>query len=51
MTEHQHETSIGATGGLPGANAAPENSELTDDQLADSVAMSDVAAVEDDDHR
>ena len=46
MTERPRETSVGATGGLPGENAAPQNSELTDDQLDDTVAMGDVAPVE-----
>ncbi len=42
MTERQRETSIGATGGLPGENAAPQNSELPDDELDDTVARASV---------
>lgn len=42
MTEKQQETSVGATAGLPGDNAAPQNSELTDDERDDRVAMGDV---------
>ena len=43
MTEQPHATSQGQTGGLPGANAHPDTTELPDDQVADTVAMSDVA--------
>ncbi len=43
MTDRQRETSVGATAGLPGDNAAPQNSELPDDERDDTVAMGDVA--------
>jgi hypothetical protein len=37
MSEAQRAPSVGATGGLPGANAAPAASEPTNDELADTV--------------
>ncbi len=44
MTDNQTQaTSVGQTGGLPGANADPRAAELPDDQTADTVAMADVA--------
>ena len=46
MTDTPHETSVGATAGLPGENAAPETRELSDDELASTVAMGDVSEVE-----
>ncbi len=42
MTDPQRAASLGATGGLPGANAVPEASELTARELADTVATGDV---------
>ncbi len=51
MTERQRETAVGATGGLPGENAAPQNSELSDDERDDTVAMVDVAPPENDQSR
>jgi hypothetical protein len=45
------ESTPGATGGLPGENAAPQNSELTEDERDETVAMGDVAPPQDDDHR
>lgn len=44
MTEQPHATSQGQTGGLPGANAHPDTTKLSDDQIADTVATGDVAA-------
>ena len=41
----------GQTAGLPGANAAPANSELTDDERDETVAMSEVARPDDDEVR
>jgi hypothetical protein len=49
MTERQD--SAGATAGLPGEQAAPQNSELTEDERDETVAMRDVAPPENDDHR
>ena len=43
MSQQPHETSTGATAGLPGENAAPQNTELTDDERDETVAMGDVA--------
>ena len=43
MTERERETTTGATAGLPGDQAAPQNSELTDDERDETVAMADVA--------
>ncbi len=43
MSQTERATSLGATGGLPGANAVPEASELTADELDDTVATGDVA--------
>ena len=40
MSEHEH--GAGKTGGLPGANADPANSELPTDQAAE-VMLPDVA--------
>ena len=37
MTDHPHATSVGQTGGLPGANADPATAELSADELADTV--------------
>jgi hypothetical protein len=51
MTEREQETSVGATGGLPGDNAAPQNSELTDDERDETVAMGEVAPPDSDDRR
>ncbi len=51
VTDRQRETSVGATGGLPGENAAPQNSELSDDERDDTVAMVDVAPPENDQSR
>lgn len=34
MTDHERATSVGQTGGLPGANADPAASELTGDEVA-----------------
>lgn len=48
MTEQQRETTPGATAGLPGANAAPQNSETTDDERDETVSTADVAPPEDD---
>jgi hypothetical protein len=48
MTEQQREHSVGATGGLPGANAAPQNSELSDDERDETVSAGDVAPPADD---
>ena len=39
--------SIGATGGLPGDNADPRAAELAPDEIADTVAMADVADTDD----
>ena len=38
MTDEQRAHSVGATGGLPGANAAPATSEVPADDLDDTVA-------------
>jgi hypothetical protein len=38
MTESQRAASVGSTGGLPGANAAPRTAELAADELDDTVA-------------
>ncbi len=38
----------GATAGLPGENAAASNSELSDDERDETVAMSEVARPDDD---
>ncbi|MDP9496837.1 MAG: ATP-binding cassette domain-containing protein [Actinomycetota bacterium] len=46
MSNPSRERSAGATGGLPGANAAPQNSELSDDERDETVAMADVAPVD-----
>ena len=43
MTQKRQETSVGATGGLPGANTAAQASELAPDELEDTVATGDVA--------
>ncbi len=48
MTERERETSVGATGGLPGENAAPQNTGLTEDERDDTVSMADVASPEND---
>lgn len=46
----QHTPSVGETGGLPGSNAAPQNSELSDDEKADTVsALGPVGAAPTDD--
>ncbi len=37
-------TSVGETGGLPGRNAAPENAELSEDEMADTVSGAGPAA-------
>ncbi len=34
----QHAPSVGATGGLPGANAAPETAQLSEEEMADTVS-------------
>jgi hypothetical protein len=39
--EHVRAHSIGATGGLPGANADPRASRLTADELASTVSRGD----------
>ncbi len=36
-------TSVGQTGGLPGANADPRAAELPDDVADDTIMMADVA--------
>jgi len=41
-TRPDRATSLGATGGLPGANAAPRAAELTGDELDGTVATGDV---------
>ena len=46
MSDPSPERSAGATGGLPGANAAPQNSELSDDERDETVATADVAPVD-----
>ncbi len=51
MTEPQREHTVGATAGLPGANAAPQNSELTDDERDETVSAGDVAPPAEDDVR
>jgi len=43
--EGQPQQGTGKTGGLPGANADPRNSEVSDDQLRDTVGGGDVAPV------
>jgi hypothetical protein len=40
--------SVGATGGLPGANAAPRTAQVTPDEIESTVARGDVADVEPD---
>ena len=49
MSDAPRESSSGATAGLPGANAAPQNSELTDDERDETVAMGGVAPLPADD--
>jgi hypothetical protein len=39
MTDHERATSLGQTGGLPGANADPAASELTTDDLAATLPL------------
>ena len=48
MSESTPETGTGATAGLPGENAAPQNSEITPDERDETVAMGDVAPPDDD---
>lgn len=36
--------SVGQTGGLPGANASPRASELSEDEKADTVSMTGTSA-------
>jgi hypothetical protein len=43
MSEPQRAPSVGATGGLPGANAAPAASEPTADELADTLSTGDAS--------
>jgi hypothetical protein len=43
MSEPERAPSVGATGGLPGANAAPAASEPTTDELADTLSTGDTA--------
>jgi len=44
MTETPRQaTSVGQTGGLPGANADPRASTMSAEELADTVAMADVS--------
>jgi hypothetical protein len=38
--------SVGATGGLPGANAAPQTAQVTPDEIESTVARGDVADAE-----
>jgi hypothetical protein len=42
MSEPHRATSLGQTGGLPGANAAPQAAEATPDDVKDTVATGDV---------
>jgi hypothetical protein len=42
MSAPRRATSLGATGGLPGANAVPQASELSPDELDDTVNPGDV---------
>ncbi|WP_165865734.1 hypothetical protein [Vallicoccus soli] len=44
MTDaNEHASTLGQTGGLPGANAVPAASEITDDERAGTVAPGDHA--------
>jgi hypothetical protein len=51
MTETNRETTPGATGGLPGDHAAPQNSELSDDERDETVSTAGVAPPTHDDDR
>jgi len=52
MSEQPHpQTGAGKTAGLPGQNADPVTSKLSDDERDESVAMADVAPPEDDAER
>jgi len=52
MTEQPHQqTGAGKTAGLPGQNADPATSELSDDERDETVAMGDVAPPEADPDR
>ena len=44
-------TTPGTTGGLPGENADPRNSEVTDDERDETVSTADVAPPAEDDAR
>lgn len=44
-------TTPGTTGGLPGENAAPQNSEVTDDERDETVSTADVAPPDSDERR
>lgn len=39
MSADSRAKNLGSTGGLPGANAVPEASEVTPDEIAPTVAM------------
>jgi hypothetical protein len=52
MTEQTPtQSGVGKTGGLPGQNADPRMSELSDDERDETVAMADVARPEEDEAR
>lgn len=48
MSENETAPTVGQTGGLPGANANPAASEITDDEAADTVNIGQTAPVDDD---
>jgi hypothetical protein len=45
--EQQHASTVGQTGGLPGANAAPGANEISDDERAATVATGDATDTSD----
>lgn len=49
MTEPQHERTVGATAGLPGDNAAPQTSQISDDERDETVSTAGVAPPDEDD--
>ena len=46
MSDSEHASSVGQTGGLPGANADPRTALVPEEDLKDTVAMADVAGAD-----